>query len=154
MGFRKTVRSTVTRRRQRAGEPESEDVSGRRRVWGITREMLLGILEIAKEKYPNEFLATLSHRRGVIFEINIIPGTIEGDRFSVLQPYMQPPDLKFRVAGTVHSHPSPSAHPSRADVIFFGKNGSTHLIVAYPYTMRSWRAYNNRGEEIELEVVD
>jgi proteasome lid subunit RPN8/RPN11 len=116
--------------------------------------MLLGILEIAKEKYPMEFLATMTHKRGIIYEINIIPGTIEGGSFSILQPFMQPPDIKFRVAGSVHSHPSPSAQPSRADIIFFGKNGNTHIIVGYPYTLRSWRAYDGAGNEIELEVVE
>jgi proteasome lid subunit RPN8/RPN11 len=67
---------------------------------------------------------------------------------------MQPPDVKFRVCGSVHSHPSPNATPSRADIIFFGKNGTTHIIVGYPYNMHSWRAYNGRGEQISLQVVD
>jgi proteasome lid subunit RPN8/RPN11 len=149
---RRTQRSDSTRRRSRGGsEVEGTD---RRSVWGIKREMLMGILEIAKEKYPNEFLATLTQRRGVIHEINIIPGTIEGGSFSVLQPFMQPPDVKFNVVGSVHSHPSPSARPSQADIIFFGKNGHTHIIVAYPFTMHSWRAYDGYGKQIYLKIVD
>jgi proteasome lid subunit RPN8/RPN11 len=152
MGFRKTKRSEVTRRHSRRADEGEE--GERRRVWGIQREMLMGILEIAKEKYPREFLATMTHRRGVIYEINIIPGTIEGDSFSVLQPFMQPPDLKFKVCGSVHSHPSPSARPSRADIIFFGKNGNTHIIVAYPFTLKSWRAYDGHGNPVSLEIVD
>ena len=123
-------------------------------MYAITRGMLSGILEIAKEKYPREFLATMTHRRGVIFEINLIPGTIEGDRFSVLQPYMQPPDLKFRVAGSVHSHPSPHPYPSKADIQFFGRNGNTHIIVAYPFDKHSWRAYDGKGQPKNLRVID
>jgi proteasome lid subunit RPN8/RPN11 len=148
---RRTERSDSTRRRIRGG---NDEVDGRRSVWGIKREMILGILEIAREKYPNEFLATLTQRRGIIHEINIIPGTIEGDRFSSLNPYMQPPDVKFNVVGSVHSHPSPSARPSQADIIFFGKNGHTHIIVAYPFTMHSWRAYDGYGKQIYLKIVD
>ena len=155
MGLRKTPRSSATRLHPRGASKRSgKAVSGGRKVWGITRSMLEGILEIAKEKYPMEFLATLTHKDGVIFEINMIPGTIEGDHFSVLQTHMQPPDLKFRVCGTVHSHPSQYPIPSRADIIFFGKQGNTHIIVAHPYSMRSWRAYDNMGKPIELEVVD
>jgi len=155
MGFRKTPRSEATRRHSREAEPGSKaEGRGRRDAYAITREMLEGILEIAKEKYPREFLATMTHRRGVIYEINLIPGTIEGDRFSVLQPYMQPPDLKFKVVGTVHSHPSPHPYPSDADILFFGKNGNTHLIVAYPYDIHSWRAYDGRGQPKNLRVID
>ena len=154
MGYRKTPRSEATRRRPDRYRDAEGTAADRRRTWGITRDMLEGILEIAKEKYPHEFLATLTQRRGIIYEINIIPGTIEGDRFSVLQPFMQPPDLKFKVVGTVHSHPSPSAQPSRADIIFFGKNGNTHIIVAYPFTKYSWRAYDGTGKQIQLQVVD
>ncbi|RLF31139.1 MAG: peptidase, partial [Thermoplasmata archaeon] len=36
----------------------------------------------------------------------------------------------------------------------FNKKGMIHIIVAYPFDEKSWRAYNWRGEEIEVKVVD
>jgi proteasome lid subunit RPN8/RPN11 len=54
----------------------------------------------------------------------------------------------------VHSHPSPYPVPSGADLGLFGRFGRVHLIVASPYDERSWRAYDHRGNEIHLEVVE
>jgi proteasome lid subunit RPN8/RPN11 len=54
--------------------------------------------------------------------------------------------------GTVHSHSSPDPLPSPDDLLLFDKFGAVHLIVAFPYDLNSWKAYNHRGEEIRLEV--
>lgn len=116
--------------------------------------MIEGILEISREKYPNEFIALLVHKNGVIHEITLLPGTIEGRSHAIIMTYMAPPDLSFSTVGSIHSHPSPNYWPSDADLAMFAKQGHTHIIVAFPYTMDSWQAYDNRGNVIELEVVD
>jgi len=64
---------------------------------------------------------------------------------------MQPID--FNIVGTVHSHPSFSAHPSDADLQLFRKHGKIHIIAAAPYDKTSWLAYNHNGEELDLKVI-
>jgi proteasome lid subunit RPN8/RPN11 len=126
----------------------------KRRVWGIERETLKLILEVSKETYPKEFAATLIAKKGIIREINLLPGTLSGDTSAIVHTHMQPPDITLSVAGLVHSHPSGNYLPSGADMFFFSKFGNTHIIVGRPYNMKSWQAYDSRGNIIELEVVD
>jgi proteasome lid subunit RPN8/RPN11 len=126
----------------------------KRRVWGIERETLKLILEVSKETYPKEFAATLIAKKGIIREINLLPGTLSGDTSAIVHTHMQPPDITLSVAGLVHSHPSGNYSPSGADLFFFSKFGNTHIIVGKPYNMKSWQAYDSRGNIIELEVVD
>jgi proteasome lid subunit RPN8/RPN11 len=128
--------------------------SMKRRVWGIERETLKLILEVSKETYPKEFAATLIAKKGIIREINLLPGTLSGDTSAIVHTHMQPPDITLSVAGLVHSHPSGNYSPSGADLFFFSKFGNTHIIVGKPYNMKSWQAYDSRGNIIELEVVD
>lgn len=140
--------------KKNVSEPKVDSKKLKGLAWGIKKEMLEGILEIAKEKYPSEFIATLVQQNGVIYEINLLPGTIEGHASASLRTYMQPPDLEFKVVGSVHSHPSGNYRPSGADLFYFSKSGNVHIIVGYPYSMNSWQAYDRAGNEIELKVVD
>lgn len=126
----------------------------KRRVWGIRKETLQLIMEVSKESYPNEFAATLIAKKGIIQEINLLPGTIAGGTHAILRTHMQPPDITLSVVGVVHSHPSSNVTPSGADAQLFGKFGHTHIIVGAPYNLDSWKAYDAYGHRIELEVVD
>jgi proteasome lid subunit RPN8/RPN11 len=126
----------------------------KRRVWGIERETLQLILEVSKETYPKEFAATLIAKKGIIHEINLLPGTLSGNTSAIVRTHMQPPDITLSVVGLVHSHPSGNYSPSGADLHFFSKFGNTHIIVGMPYNIKSWQAYNGKGEFIELEVVN
>ncbi len=128
--------------------------SMKRRVWGIERETLKLILVVSKETYPKEFAATLIAKKGIIHEINLLPGTLSGNTSAIVHTHMQPPDITLSVAGLVHSHPSGNYSPSGADLFFFSKFGNTHISVGKPYNMKSWQAYDSRGNIIELEVVD
>jgi proteasome lid subunit RPN8/RPN11 len=123
----------------------------KRRVWGIDRGVLKMVNESAKDTYPNEFVATMRAEEGVITELLLLPGTIQGTRSGVLLLHMLPID--FSVVGTIHSHPSYSNHPSEADLALFGRFGNTHVITCLPYDMGSWKAYDYNGREIELEVI-
>lgn len=126
-------------------------MSSRRKIWGIEREVLEMINESARETYPNEFLATLRARKGVITEVLLLPGTLQGERSGTLMLHMKPIDLS--VVGTVHSHPSYSNRPSRADLAFFGRFGNTHIITCIPFDMGSWTTYDYAGREVDLEVI-
>jgi proteasome lid subunit RPN8/RPN11 len=131
-----------------------EKPKAKRRIWGIKKETLNLILEVSKESYPNEFAATLIAKKGIIEEINLLPGTLSGGGMAILQTHMQPPDITLSVVGIVHSHPSGNYSPSGPDCFFFSRFGNTHIIVGRPYNTRSWQAYDARGEPIKLEVVD
>ena len=124
------------------------------RQWKIKRKCLDLIFECAKSNYPNEFGGLLrvdSDSKDMIVEIVILPGTISGDSHAIFQLHMLPID--FTVVGTVHSHPSYSPHPSGADLHLFQKHGRVHIIVAKPFDMSSWRAYDYDGDEMDLEVI-
>lgn len=141
-------------RREKKERKKPKKTEQKRRIWGIKKETLNLILEVSKESFPKEFAATLIAKKGVIGEINLLPGTLSGNSMVILQTHMQPPDITLSVVGIVHSHPSGNFRPSGADCFLFSKFGNTHIIVGMPYNMKSWQAYDVRGEPIELQVVD
>jgi proteasome lid subunit RPN8/RPN11 len=126
----------------------------RRRTFAIKKDTLKLILEVSKETYPKEFAAQMIAKKGIIQEINLLPGTLSGDRSATLHMHMAPPDITLSVVGIVHSHPSYNFRPSGADLFFFQKYGHTHIIVGRPYDMKSWAAYDSFGEVVRLEIVD
>jgi proteasome lid subunit RPN8/RPN11 len=109
------------------------------------------VMETSKDSLPNEFAALLRARNDIIYEIALLPGTISGDRSAIMQIFMRPIDLSY--VGTVHSHPSGVIRPSDEDVSLYSKFGAVHIIVGYPFTIDSWRAFNNEGEEISVEMI-
>jgi len=118
----------------------------------VSRDLLEMVFEASKDSHPYEFGALLRRNHGVIDEVLLLPGTISGTESALFRLHMLPID--HTVAGSVHSHPSPHPTPSNADIQFFGRLGDVHIICAYPYDMSSWRAYNRKGEPIEVEVVE
>jgi proteasome lid subunit RPN8/RPN11 len=122
--------------------------------WKIKRECLEFILECAKSSYPNEFGGLLRvdiNKKHTIIETVILPGTVSGEAHAIFKLHMLPID--FTIVGTAHSHPSPSFHPSDADVLLFRKYGKVHIVVAYPFTISSWKAYDYNGKEIDIIAV-
>ncbi len=121
----------------------------------ISREVLEMAIAASRDSYPHEFIAMLggkvSRSRVHVSELIFLPA-VSGSVSAVLHTDMLP--LGVRVLGTIHSHPSTNFNPSLQDLETFSKQGVVHVIIAYPYTMDSWRAYNSRGEVLKLEVVD
>ncbi|HTX60712.1 MAG TPA: Mov34/MPN/PAD-1 family protein [Methanobacterium sp.] len=120
----------------------------------IDQEVLDEILQIARNSYPNEFVAMLQgkvkegvlHIDGLLF----LPGETS-DQGAVLNVFMMP--LVDEGIGSVHSHPGHNASPSTADLHFFSKNGLFHMIIAQPYTVESINAYNSFGERVDFRVI-
>ena len=122
--------------------------------WMIKRECLTLIFECAKSNFPNEFGGLLrvdTESKDTIIEVVILPGTVSGDSHAIFQMHMRPID--FSIVGTVHSHPSPSARPSDADLHLFSKYGQIHIITASPFDEESWKAYDYSGKEVEVGIV-
>ena len=120
----------------------------------ITRRILEMILATSASKFENEgveFACLLRADGDTVTELILPPGTIGSASSALLRLHMMPID--FSVVGSAHSHPTPNASPSDDDLRFFSQTGSVHLIVAYPFDARSWRAYSRDGSEMRLEVV-
>lgn len=117
----------------------------------ISRGLLETILEAARNAHPDEFIALLSGSKDVMDELIFLP-FVSGGTSAIIHLDMLP--IGMRVFGTVHSHPSPSCRPSEEDLALFTRFGKYHIIVCYPYDMKSWKCYDRSGREVELEVVE
>jgi len=106
----------------------------------------------AQNVYPDEFIALLgSRKKGIIDEFVVLPATF-GESFSSLRMDLLPFDKS--IVGSVHSHPSRSARPSQGDLLAFPAMGEIHLIIAYPFSLGSARAFDAKGKELVLEVLE
>jgi proteasome lid subunit RPN8/RPN11 len=120
----------------------------------IDGEVVEEIINIAKESYPNEFMALLEGKiqehtlkiTGLIF----LPAETSNEG-AVMQVFMQP--LTTNSIGSVHSHPGYSASPSNADLHFFSKKGIFHMIIAEPYNRESIVAYDSFGNIVDFKVI-
>ncbi len=122
------------------------------KVRGIDRGLLEMINQAARDSLPNEFVAMLRAEEGVIEELLLLPGTLQGEDSATLMMHMMPID--YSIVGTVHSHPGYSNRPSREDLELFRHYGYIHIITCLPYDEGSWRAYDGRGRRMQLPVVE
>jgi proteasome lid subunit RPN8/RPN11 len=130
-------------------------------VIGIAADTLEFALEASAETHPDEYMGMLRgedartlglDRDGtVVTDVLVIPGTESGPTSATVRENMIPNDLHG--VGSVHSHPNGVLEPSDADLRTFGR-GSVHLILGAPYDRGCWRAFDNRGEPCELDVLN
>jgi proteasome lid subunit RPN8/RPN11 len=122
------------------------------KIKGIDRSLLEMINQAAKDSLPNEFMAMLRVEEGVVQELLLVPGTLQGKDSALVMLHMLPID--FTVVGTVHSHPGFSNRPSSADLDLFRHYGSLHIITCMPFDEKSWQAYDHEGQKARLPIVD
>ncbi|NMB80107.1 MAG: proteasome protein [Methanomicrobiales archaeon] len=120
-------------------------------IRGIQKDLLCLLLQMGRESHPNEFVALIRERDGIMDEVNLLPGTVGREDSASLMYDMMP--LDTHVAGSVHSHPNGVLLPSDADVSFFPRTGRYHLIIGYPYRKQDWRCFTADGKPCKLEVV-
>ena len=122
------------------------------KIKGIAAEILDSLLEMGKGSHPREFAAFLPAEDGVICgEPYIIPGTIGGSQSASVLFEMIP--LNVGYIGSAHSHPSGAIRPSEADLSFFSRTGSCHIIVGHPYGQDDWGCFHADGTRIDLGVI-
>ena len=121
------------------------------KIKAITAKTLKMIIAASRDTYPREFACMLRADDGVITEVMLVPGTISSQQSAILRLHMMPIDLS--IVGSAHSHPTPNATPSEADLRLFSNSGQVHIIVGYPYDMESWKAYSRQGQEVSLDVL-
>ena len=122
-------------------------------MWRIKRAVLLDLLEAARNAYPNEFFALLggNKKEKIIDEIIVVPAEY-GRTSTLIKTWLVPFDS--RIAGSAHSHPGNYNFPSSADISSFAQFGTIHLIMAHPYNLNSTRAFNVKGKQEKVEVVE
>lgn len=121
------------------------------KITHIKKDTLKMALEVAKDNHPKEFAAMMRAVDGVIIELIFLPGTIGSDRSTLIPMFMKPVD--FSIVGSIHSHPSPTLIPSHTDLALFSRTGDVHIIVAYPYTMNDWKAFDRMGNPVNLQLI-
>lgn len=117
----------------------------------IRRKALLFILDAAKGAFPNEFIGLLRARGNAVTEVLVLPGSTYAETFSSITEYLVPIDKS--IAGSVHSHPSRSNKPSRADLRFFSEKGRIHIIVKYPFTESDVAVYDSSGNALGFAIA-
>ncbi len=115
----------------------------------IRKELIDALIDIAKNNHPFEFFALLTGKKDVIEEFLYLPFQ-GGESFALFSPDLLP--IGMRILGTVHSHPSRNPYPSQEDIRTFQSYGKLHIIIHYPYCNKCWKAFNSRGEEVEVVV--
>ena len=119
----------------------------------ISRELLMSILESAREAYPKEVILLLRGKRKKdrikITDLIIPPLATKGLGFASFPPHMLPMD--FSLIGSVHSHPSGALKPSAQDLNHaFGR---VIMIVGYPFQgIENVVVYNHSGDQMPLQV--
>jgi proteasome lid subunit RPN8/RPN11 len=120
-------------------------------IRGIRRDTLDLLFQMGRDAHPNEFIALLTERDGLIDEVNLLPGTVSGEDSASLLFDMMP--LSTHIAGSCHSHPNGVLRPSGADMHLFPRTGRFHIIIGYPYSQSNWRCFTADGQPFHMEVV-
>jgi proteasome lid subunit RPN8/RPN11 len=120
-------------------------------VRGIQQELLSLLFQMGRDAHPNEFVAVLTERDGIIDAVNLLPGTVTGEDSASLFFDMMP--LSTHIAGSCHSHPGGGLIPSDADIRFFPRTGRFHIIIGYPYQEENWRCFTADGRPFRMAVV-
>ncbi|MBI5872437.1 Mov34/MPN/PAD-1 family protein [archaeon] len=114
------------------------------------RELLESLCKAAETVYPDEFIALLSVKGNpeLVEEFVVVQATF-GKNFSSFRLDLLPFDSK--IVGSIHSHPSSSNNPSPADLRVFSR-GKINLIIAWPFDLKSIKAFDSSGKQVELVI--
>ena len=117
----------------------------------ILKEVVDDIIDLARANHPREFVAFLhgSIKKKRLEIDSLVYQEFKSDETSAT-PIFHFPDKSFY--GSVHSHPSGSIRPSRADRQFFRKVGIVNIIIASPYAQEDMVFYSHEAERIDVGI--
>ena len=117
----------------------------------IKKELIDGILALCKDQHPNEILGFLRVRNEIASEYILLPGAKTNQKSGVFFPGRIPSDPTLE--GTIHSHPTGNPNPSQVDLetVFMSKR--FHFISAYPYTYKSTKCFDQKGNELKYQII-
>ena len=118
-------------------------------LW-LEPDVLEDIRQLARDAYPNEFVAFLNgsvvEREGknvaLVDGLSVI--AYDANHGSTSFNLYDIPTVHGMV-GTIHSHPSSNTRWSRADLRLFGKFGWVHGIIGKPYGVENIIFYDKNG---------
>jgi len=121
----------------------------------VDRKLLETVFESARRLHPRETILLLRGKKTKdavkVSELVVPPLASYGRGFAGIQVHMLPMD--FSIVGTVHSHPSGSLMPSKADLNHFF--GMLLMIVAFPFIDEgNVGVYSSSGEKLLLHVTE
>lgn len=116
----------------------------------IKQEVVESIITAARNVYPDEFFSMLGGKNKIIEELVVVQAEF-GREHSSFRHDLVPFDKT--IIGTIHSHPNTDNDPSEADLEIFRKIGEVHIIICYPYTLNTIKAFDNKGRQVKLRVV-
>lgn len=108
------------------------------------------IIIASRNVYPHEFISMLGGKGRAIDELVVLPAQF-GEDFSTIRLDLAPFDKS--IMGTVHSHPDSDNSPSREDLEVFAGAGHVHIIIGYPYTLNTIKAFDSRGRKVALKII-
>ncbi|MHA1338377.1 MAG: hypothetical protein ACTSRZ_00565 [Promethearchaeota archaeon] len=114
----------------------------------ISKELILGMLQWAKDMHPKPVHAFLErNKKGIISEF-----LLSDKGISHVMDFYQGIRPSPRLTGSFHSHPSGSFELSDVELDFFTKY-SINVVVAAPYNENSIKCFNSIGKEIKFALV-
>ncbi|MDP8023511.1 MAG: Mov34/MPN/PAD-1 family protein [Conexivisphaerales archaeon] len=116
----------------------------------FSKDLKEGVIEYARENYPNEIILLLKGRleKGSAYvESFVIPPLSRGGRTrAVFNMNLLPPDRS--IIGSIHSHPSGVALPSKEDLLY--GLGPVIMIIGLPAEIR---AFDKDGNELKVNFI-
>lgn len=136
----------------------------------IKEEVIKLLIELSKDFYPKQYICKLLRSGETISEISIFSNLkknipeIKPPAWTLISafsygPYLDQfavsPDILFEsdFIGFALSHIDDSLLPTEYDKQLFAYRGDVHIIIAQPFDNRSWAAYDNNGNKIDLEII-
>ncbi len=129
---------------------ESKDAGAMEDV-SIKRDMLDGLLDIARRTHPNEsFFLLKRDATGAISEVVMAQGARGGKTSAYFLPDRIPYDPA--IVGSFHSHPSGNGQWSDEDLVAF-KRYKINIIAHYPFERNDFKVYDNKGNKISVKFA-
>ncbi|NMC07674.1 MAG: hypothetical protein GYA24_20845 [Candidatus Lokiarchaeota archaeon] len=118
----------------------------------IERKLLQGLLEAARRGHPNESFFLLKRGASGLLDQVVLPqGTKGGKTMAIFTPDRLPYDKS--IEASFHSHPTGNGMPSEPDLKAF-INYKVNIIAHAPYGEHDYKAFTNKGNPADLDVLD